>query len=448
VNAAAASAAKVVPIKKAGKKKAKKQKKKKRKKDIPLTQEEIEAAKRAHEEEERRAAEELLQLNRGNSYSRYHKLALSVGVLPGDYIPSFTRPKGLSVSSAASALDGLFNLSHKGEPLWCLLDDSASSQILKSALKSAETLPFFRNNASHILEAFSSTKVRQHDITVLLTARLTFSAKSVSVLFSNFEKDRAKSFNNNTANSLATTNTIKMESKADYKLVMDSIAECLGKKAKSDIIEAMKHASKALLQSKQQTRRASSPSGKIDIDANGPSTKEEEAEEPDETNEEMERKALEEMERKLAAMSIQGQKITSTYQWYTELLKEIERKAPKQDEFDRCDDEDAGEAHGGADNSVDDAKKKAAATFSSSLPSKKQALTSDQLVAALTSCETEDALADIEMGIDLLHWDSMSPWIIDITEHAHKFFRRHIKKDRALCERVIRRLMMLSTGRW
>jgi hypothetical protein len=54
----------------------------------------------------------------------------------------------------------------------------------------------------------------------------------------------------------------------------------------------------------------------------------------------VERKALEEMERKLAAMSIQGQKITSTYQWYTELLKEFETKAPKSNPFDQDDDDD------------------------------------------------------------------------------------------------------------
>lgn len=42
----------------------------------------------------------------------------------------------------------------------------------------------------------------------------------------------------------------------------------------------------------------------------------------------------------------------------------------------------------------------------------------------------------------------MSEWTIDITEHAHKFFRKHVRKDRALCERVILRLILLSTGRW
>lgn len=31
---------------------------------------------------------------------------------------------------------------------------------------------------------------------------------------------------------------------------------------------------------------------------------------------------------------------------------------------------------------------------------------------------------------------------------AHKWFNRHKNKDRELCERIIRRLILLSTGRW
>ncbi|KAK1735805.1 hypothetical protein QTG54_013511, partial [Skeletonema marinoi] len=441
----------------------KKKKKKKKKKDVPqpLSPEEIAAQKRAEEEEQRRAAEQLLKDNRDMSYARYHKLAQrvaqKVGVYVYDHIPTFHKPDGFNVNSETQALDGLFNLTHEGEPLWCLLDDISSSQILKAALKSPESLAFFTTHASQVLEVFSSSSsstnkgVRQDDITVLLTAKLTFNAKSVSVLLSNLEKDRSDPFNNNTARTLSSTCKIKMESKTDNKLVLNHTHECLGKRAKKEITEAVNQAFKDFMKLKQQqARMSSSPSGKIiggatTLDANGvPITKEEEEEEeePDETNEEMERKAKEEMERKLTAMSIQGQKITSTYQWYTELLKEFETKAPKDNGgFDQFDNDDEAKA-----NNVGDNDERTNAILAAS--AKKKTLSSDQLVAALTSCETEDALADIETGIDLLKWDSLSPWIIDITEHAHKFFRRHIKKDRALCERVIRRLMMLSTGRW
>lgn len=436
-----------------GKKKNKKKSKKKKKvHDTPPTQEEIEAVQRAREEEERLAAERLLQENRDNSYARYYTLAEKLGLYAVDYVPKFIRPKGLTVTSITSALDGLFNLFHEDKPLWCLLDDSYSSHILKVALKSTESLTYFTNNASQVLEAFSVPKVRQEDITVLVGAKLTFSAKAVSILFSNFEQDREVAFNNTTATTLSSKSTIKMESKMDYKLVIDSISECLGKKAKKNIDEAMKQASKTLMQSKKQPRTSVPSSGQVvgrTVDSNGVQiTKGDE--EPDENNEEMERKALEEMERKLAAMSIQGQKITSTYQWYTELLKEFETKAPKTNSFDQDDDgdDDVKSNVGNESNDKINNAVSGKATKKTAAPPKKKALTSDQLVAALTSCETEDALADIETGIDLLKWDSLSPWIIDITEHAHKFFRRHIKKDRALCERVIRRLMMLSTGRW
>jgi len=237
------------------KKKKVKKKKKKKVVDIPmpLSPEEVEAAKRAAEEEERRAAEKLLKDNRDMSYARYFKLAekvaQKVGIYTHEYIPRFDKPEGgLNISSETQALDGLFNLTHEGEPLWCLLDDSASSQILKAALKSSESLTFFKTHASQVLEAFSNNKVRQEDITILLTAKLTFNAKSVYVLFSNVEKDRADPFNNNTAKTLSSTCTIKMESKTDNKLVLNVIHECLGKKAKKEMTEAVNQAFKNFMQ--------------------------------------------------------------------------------------------------------------------------------------------------------------------------------------------------------
>ena len=78
----------------------------------------------------------------------------------------------------------------------------------------------------------------------------------------------------------------------------------------------------------------------------------------------------------------------------------------------------------------------------------KNVLTQDQVEQALSNCDSEELLSQVEIGIDLMEFDGMSTWCVDITEQAHKWFRRHLKKDRALCERIIRRLTLLSTGRW
>ena len=445
----------------------KKKKKRKKKKDptpqLP-TPEEIAAAKRAAEEEQRRAAEKLLQENRNMAHARYSQLAnrlvSTVGVDVRNYIPKFT-PVDIMVTdhAEAQALDCLFNLTHDEVPLWCLLDESSSSKILKAAIQSEESLTFLKEHASQVLETFATSssssslggEVRQEDISALLTVELTFTARSISTLFTKMEKDRSDPFNNNTARALSSTCHIKLESKTDNKLILSEIHECLGKRAKKEMTEAVNQAFKDFMQFIQQQQQQSRPVGKIigGDDANSNNgiviSKEEDAE----RNEEMDRKATEELERKLAAMSIQGQKITSAYQWYTELLKEFEDKA-KNGGFDQDDDDDEEEeeVEGSSNGGGGDSGKRHNLVRKNAASTKKKMLSSDQLVAALTSCETEDALADIESGIDLLKWDSLSPWIIDITEHAHKFFRRHMKKDRALCERVIRRLMMLSTGRW
>lgn len=79
---------------------------------------------------------------------------------------------------------------------------------------------------------------------------------------------------------------------------------------------------------------------------------------------------------------------------------------------------------------------------------KSRVLSSEEVMEALDNCESEDALVTLESGVDIFHHDGMSTWTIDITETAHKWFKRHLKKDRVLCERVIRRLTLLSTGRW
>ena len=130
-------------------------------------------------------------------------------------------------------------------------------------------------------------------------------------------------------------------------------------------------------------------------------------------------------------------KITSALQWYNNLLDELNATASStisikggdDEEEKKCDDEELEES-------------------SSTLIKPRIVLTSEQVSEALSSCDTEEALADVETAVDIFQWDSMSEWTIDITEQAHKWFRRHIKKDRALCERIIRRLTLLSTGRW
>ena len=88
-------------------------------------------------------------------------------------------------------------------------------------------------------------------------------------------------------------------------------------------------------------------------------------------------------------------------------------------------------------------------------PSKK--LSSKEVVEALIKFDSytedeqkqkENEVLDLEANIDLSDFDHESEWIIDMTEEAHKWFRKHRKRQNNFCERVVGRLKILSTGRW
>ena len=122
-------------------------------------------------------------------------------------------------------------------------------------------------------------------------------------------------------------------------------------------------------------------------------------------------------------------------QWYTNLLQELAVTASKA-KYILPDDDDE-------EQKPDDIVDRSALS-----KPKSRVLSSEEVMEALDNCESEDALVTLESGVDIFHHDGMSTWTIDITETAHKWFKRHLKKDRVLCERVIRRLTLLSTGRW
>lgn len=136
-----------------------------------------------------------------------------------------------------------------------------------------------------------------------------------------------------------------------------------------------------------------------------------------------------------------GEKVAAALRWYSDLLeKRMTRVAPRV--MKTTGDEDD------ADSILDPCKNSSGLPLKSEDGETKVSLSSEEVAAALSNCETEDALAQVEVGVDLFNWDATSEWTVDITEKAHKWFQRHVKKDRALCERVIKRLTLLSTGRW
>ena len=124
---------------------------------------------------------------------------------------------------------------NKREQLWTLLDDATTSPILKAALSSSvDALKWFEEHASDALEAFASQQVREEDVTVLIDAGVSVSAKSVAALFSKLPEGVGQAFNNKTARILCSKSTILMQTKAEYQLVMDAISKTVGKQCRVD----------------------------------------------------------------------------------------------------------------------------------------------------------------------------------------------------------------------
>ena len=132
------------------------------------------------------------------------------------------------------------NLNNEGEKkreqLWTLLDDVTTSPILKAALSSSmESLNWFEKHASDALEVFANQQnVRQQDVTVLLDAGVSVSARSVAALFSKLPEGAGHSFNNSVARILVDKSTMFITHQNDFKLVMDAISKTLGKQKRLD----------------------------------------------------------------------------------------------------------------------------------------------------------------------------------------------------------------------
>ena len=352
--------------------------------------------------------------------------------------PAFAVPD--PAPSVAGALRPLFRVRDgtddlDEEPLWTLLDDAATAPILRAAL--AASLPcrgWFEEHASDVLTAFARPAVRPRDAQVLLDAGVRVGCRAVAALFAGLPKGRGHIFNNQIAKTLCDRSTLVMRTQADFKLVMDAVSETLGRNGKLAVNFQLKQASAAMHRARDRPREA--PREKPAVTAAPP------APHPKDTAKA--RRAQEDAEKKLAVLKLKTHKITAALEWYNRLLAELKvaaaaavdgqelvRQGPKEEEEDR--------GKGGGDKTRSGGGR----------PKEPQrTLSLEQVAEALSCCDSEEQLACVETGVDLLRWDSMSEWNVDITENAHKWFRRHIRKDRALCERILRRLTLLSTGRW
>lgn len=335
-------------------------------------------------------------------------------------------------SSAEKVLDFLWSTDSKGteenqsQPLWLTVEEKVTAPILAASLTHEDTLNWIQSNASRMVLSFSNK--RREELPLLLNAGVSITAASVASLFSSLPKGRGDEFNNKIAKIIAMKCNIILESENDFKLVLKSISHTIGKGTRKDITELLKRASTAKKTTKQKSHKEENVIPKIPVpsvhDAKSSETKQ------DESSIDIG------SDRSKKFTSNASHKIEEALKWYSQLLDDLKSQVSLK-RYDL----DGGENESEKDQAEGD-------FHGINTKRDKKTLNSEEVVAALSACDTEDALASVETSVDLFQWDGMSCWNIDVTENAHKWFQKHKKKNRALCERVIRRLTLLSTGRW
>ena len=108
-----------------------------------------------------------------------------------------------------------------------------------------------------------------------------------------------------------------------------------------------------------------------------------------------EKKAQEENEKRLAALKLKTSKITGALQWYNQLLDDLNATAASVVDgsaYDESDDEDEEKKEDG-----DTIKVKEESSLIKNRP--KNALTAEQVIAALEKCDSDELLEDIDTKI-------------------------------------------------
>ena len=326
-------------------------------------------------------------------------------------------------------------------PAWVKLSSSITSHVLEAALNNNATEAYIQEHASNIIEILSHSKpIRQEDFTVLFNHGVTATAKSIAALFSNLQEGAGHQFNNKIAKLICSKVDIILEHSGDFRLVQAAANKTVGKNTRKELTEVLKRASAKTTKVKCHKRSAESFDSQgdarvVDHPPLESNKSHEEIKTIDSISDEKEHVSLNDF--------ASTESISSALQWYSNLLESLLNEAPS-----------TAMPHTTSADEIDKPKnniEECALTISSNKHQSQQRITVEEVGQALSMTDiSEEKLAELEAGIDLQQWDDASEttWTIDITENAHKWIKKHIKRDRLLCERVIRRLTMLSTGRW
>jgi hypothetical protein len=293
-------------------------------------------------------------------------------------------------------------------------------------------------------------KVKQNRKLLLVSILESGVPISSTALLETFQKlplDRHDDFNNRIARGVS---AIKLVSSEDFSPLFAAVQKRVGKQTKKHFFSVLKDAEREMHKLKQKAKkeREQLPSGEYRKSDGGVLTtivteKSEKTITPNDANEDG--TSVEQS----PAIEDSKERIDSSLRWYRELLDGYRRESL------------AGVRAG--DESLDTVKEqecsprapidqelclKVPETLTVSVMSSKEVAAAMAKCAKLSEIEQTAMISHIEKSVDLSDWDDDSEWTVEMTEQAHKWFRKHLKKQHYLVDKVIRRLKLLSTGRW
>ena len=342
----------------------------------------------------------------------------------------------------------LFDTKIRGfdKPLWLYAQESMTATILEKILSLGEDSKegfepargWIRQNAMPLFE-YCVENHRMMDMIALVGNRKAVpfvTEKMACQICGNLLESRGGS---ELGNKLAMAiPMIQLDSMQGGKLVKKCAANKLSKKAASALSNALRKGENALKKLQREAKKKGDPSG--DFGTNSSSTAIEMRSTGIDKGEGAEQTGTHDVAQ--GDVSHYQRKIDSSMTWYVKLLEDCRhvdfRKAEKNNPESHTDE-------GGTESASPIAKQFAKSS---------KIVTSEQIAAAMARCselpedKAEEIISDVEMALDLSNWSIASEWIVEITEQAHKWFRKRSKKQNHMCERVARRLQLLSTGRW
>ena len=347
-------------------------------------------------------------------------------------------------------LDKLISLFFGGSCQWLLCEEKLTSPIFDTIFGGAndgnlqQATTWLRTNINELL-AQSNSNNRKQDILSLCDSGACIKASVFYEICSKLPKQRGDDYSNKIViKFISGCSSIKVETKEELKSITSEIKTRIGKKNKKEFYDILSRGFKERESKKKQKSRK--PQADKTQNSQLVTMKEKHVVKiGDEVNRHV-KDSLEDKNNEIHCLDV---RIETSIKWYKDLLKRYRKT--ERDEYDSSAVENSSD---GRNTQGDNEKVTDQNSVSELCCSYANILSSEEVCREMEKCialpkeKQVEFVSRIEESMNLFEWNDESEWTIDITEQAHKWFRKNRKRNFVLCERVIRRLKLLSTGRW